>query len=164
MGLNSLTSLELPLMVTSGESRARIFQMFGGQAALSAAAHARCVEESQGLHRAREAAIFLDPVTDRSMSHPIVGDLERISRPRLIISLRVRKVSKLILNGLVVGRVKLRGHFWDSVSDYRAIELSQLESAPTRYARVTRNCELKVANASYQYCAWSDKKNKGNTV
>ena len=99
--LNSVALLELPFTVDMSEaSRANAFQMFGGNRFIYASGRQPgcMIEQPKGvtsLNLLREAALRMDLVADQASSHPILGEVTPpVSRPRLIVSLRVRKDSK----------------------------------------------------------------------
>ena len=161
--LNSVALLELPFTVDMSEaSRANAFQMFGGNRFIYASGRQPgcMIEQPKGvtsLNLLREAALRMDLVTDQASSHPILGEVTPpVSRPRLIVSLRVRKDSKCILDGAVIGQVRQRGHFWDAMADYHTSELVRRESVPLQYARTTRGDELSGPNGAYKCHAWTE--------
>ncbi|EGB05219.1 hypothetical protein AURANDRAFT_72305 [Aureococcus anophagefferens] len=130
--LKDVALLELPLTVDeSGAARANAFQMFGGQFISASGRQSGCMIDQvrgvMGLKLAGEAALRMDLVADRASSHPILGEAALMSRPRLIVSLRVRKDSKCIVDGAVIGQVRQRGHFWKAIADYHTSELAERE-------------------------------------
>ena len=134
--------------------------MFGGVAVLSAALLAwfgRVRTAISTLALARESAMFLE-VIDRPLSCQVLGKFTCMSRTRLIVSLRVCKKSKRVLDGSIVGQVKLRVHFWEAVSDYHTSKPSPLASVTAHYTRVVRDNDLRGSSASYKYSAWLERK------
>ena len=166
--LKDVALLELPLTVDeSGAARANAFQMFGGQFISASGRQSGCMIDQvrgvMGLKLAGEAALRMDLVADRASSHPILGEAALMSRPRLIVSLPVRKDSKCIVDGAVIGQVRQRGHFWKAIADYHTSELAEWESVPLRYARITQGDELRGPNASYKCHAWTEPRSAKRT-
>ena len=67
-------------------------------------------------------------------------------------------VLKRVLDGSIVGQVKLRVHFWEAVSDYHTSKPSPLASVTAHYTRVVRDNDLRGSSASYKYSAWLERK------
>ncbi|KAJ8598813.1 hypothetical protein CTAYLR_008649 [Chrysophaeum taylorii] len=138
--------LELPLAVAeTEEAREEALSMVGGIEAVDRAA--------TGDTKAPELKLSLCP--DDAQSPPIAGEVSTGGQPRYVVALRVSRRRRRVVDGEVLGRVRSRCHFWNSIADFRG------SASMPRYSRIDRASDVDAG--AYKYAEWIDSRGRAST-
>lgn len=129
-------SLELPLAVEEG-ARDTALKMVGGVDGISRAV-------------AGEVPLILDygPEEDES-GQSVTGEVSTTGQARYLVALRVSRRRREVVDGEVLGRVRARCNFWNSLADFRVED----SNAPPQFSRTSSKRDLET---SYKYSEWPD--------